>query len=201
MAFSRVYHNLTLLPDGTVLATGGGVTTDPVDTTGAIGPAELWSPTTRTWSTLASLSAPRLYHSLALLMPDARVLLAGGGRYFAGTQPHDQLNGQLFSPPYLFKGPRPVITSAPATASYGATITVQTPDAAAIVAVSLVKTAAVTHAFDSDQRYVPLTFTPIGGDLNVQIPSNRNLAPPGYYMLFIVGTNGVPSVASFVKIQ
>ena len=89
MAFPRTYHNLTLLPDGTVLATGGGITTDAIDAGGAVEPAELWSPVTQTWTTLAGLSVPRLYHSIALLLPDGRVLVAGGGRFFGAPDPTD----------------------------------------------------------------------------------------------------------------
>jgi hypothetical protein len=201
MAFPRTYHTLTLLPDGSVLATGGGISTDAVDPDVAVAPAELWSPITQTWTTLASLSAPRLYHSVALLLPDARVLVAGGGRFFGGPDPTDQLSGEIFSPPYLFKGPRPVITSAPATAAYGATIPVQTPDAARIASATLVKLGSVTHAFNADQRYLPLSFAVAGEGLNVQMPANANLAPPGAYMLFILDTNGVPSVAAVVRMQ
>jgi len=201
MAFPRTYHTFTLLPDGTVLATGGGVTTDAIAASGAVAPAELWSPNTRTWTVLSSLSGPRLYHSIALLLPDARVLVAGGGRFFGGSDPTDQLNAQIFSPPYLFKGPRPVITSAPSSAGYGDTITVQTPDAGRIASVSLIKLGSVTHAFNQDQRFLPLAFSAISGGLSVQMPTSANLAPPGYYMLFIVDTNGVPAVAPFVRVQ
>lgn len=201
MAYPRTYHTLTLLPDGTVLATGGGTTTDAVDASVAVAPAELWSPATRTWSTLASLSVPRLYHSIAVLLPDGRVLVAGGGRFFGTPDPTDRLNAQLFSPPYLFRGTRPVISSAPSTATYGGTIAVQTPDAARIGSVSLIKLASVTHAFNADQRFLQLSFTSGGTGLTVQAPSNANLAPPGYYMLFIVDTSGIPSVAAIVRIQ
>jgi hypothetical protein len=200
MAFPRTYHNLTLLPDGSVLATGGGRTTDPVAASGAVGPAELWSPATRTWSTMASLSVPRLYHAIAMLLPDGRVLVAGGGRFFNPGHPTDKLNGEIFSPPYLFKGPRPVITSAPETASYGATIAIQTPDVARVTAVSLIKLGSVTHGFDADQRFVPLTFTPTD-TIDAQMPSSANLAPPGYYMLFILDADGIPSVASILRLQ
>jgi WD40 repeat protein len=201
MAFPRAYHNLTLLPDGTVLATGGGVTTDAVDLSGGVEPVELWSPVTQTWTMLAELSVPRLYHSIALLLPDGRVLVGGGGRFFGVSDPTDLFSAQIFSPPYLFKGPRPVITSAPAAASYGTTMTVQTPDAARIATVSLIKLGSVTHNFNEDQRFVPLAFTAGAGDLSVLAPGSPNLAPPGYYMLFIVDTNGVPSAATFVKVQ
>jgi len=98
-------------------------------------------------------------------------------------------------------GARPTISSAPATTTYGGTITVQTPDAARIAAVSLIRLGSATHAFDMDQRFVPLVFTTSSGALNIQAPANANLAPPGYYMLFILDTNGIPSVAAILKVQ
>jgi len=202
MAFPRTYHNLTLLADGTVLATGGGPTTDPVGVDNAVSHAELWSPVTETWSTMASMQKPRLYHSTALLLPDGSVLAAGGGRFCCDyITPTDQPSSEIYSPPYLFKGARPTISSAPATATYGGTIAVQTPDAARIAAVSLIRLGAVTHAFNHNQRFLQLPFTAVSGALNVQTPANANLAPPGYYMLFILDTHGVPSVAAILKLQ
>jgi Concanavalin A-like lectin/glucanases superfamily/Domain of unknown function (DUF1929)/Bacterial Ig domain/Kelch motif len=201
MVFPRAYHTLTILPDGKVLATGGGPTTDAVGVNDAIKAAELWSPDTETWETLASMQAPRLYHSTALLLSDGRVLAAGGGRLDNAAAPTDQLSGEIYSPPYLFKGTRPVITFAPAQIGYGGTITVQTPDASRISKVVLIKLGSVTHAIDMDQRYVPLSFTAGASSLNVQTPANGNIAPPGHYMLFIVDSTGVPSVASILNIQ
>src|SRR5204863_1974042 len=119
MTYARTYHTLTILPDGNVLATGGGPTTAPTNTGAAIRPVELWSPASETWTTLGSMSAPRLYHSEALLMPDARVLIMGGGRFDDSTVSTDQFNAEFFAPPYLFRGPRPVITSAPSTIRLG----------------------------------------------------------------------------------
>ena len=196
MANSRAFHNSTLLPDGTVLVTGGGTTLDGHNTGKAVYSAELWNPATETWQTLASASIPRLYHSTALLLPDGRVLSAGGGNDTGAT---DETQGQLFSPPYLFKGTRPTMTSVPGTVQYGAPFTVQTADAATIASVALMRPGSVTHSFDEDQRFVPLTFTAQGGSLTIQAPANANMAPPGYYMLFIVNGAGVPSVASFVR--
>ncbi len=201
MAFPRAYHTLTLLPDGTVLVTGGGPDTNAVGVDNAILAAELWSPVTETWTTMASMQNPRLYHSTALLLPDARVLVAGGGRFSGVNEITDQLSAEFFSPPYLFMGARPAISSAPASATYGRTITVQTPDAARIASVSLVKLGSVTHAFNQDQRFLQLPFATVSGALNVQTPANANLAPPGYYMLFILDTNGVPSVAAILQLQ
>ena len=197
MAFPRAYQNTTLLPDGTVLVTGGGTTLDGHDTSKAVLAAELWSPATQQWQTLASATVPRLYHSTALLMPDGRVLTAGGGNDNGAV---NETQGEIFSPPYLFKGARPTIASVPGNLQYGASFSVTTPDAATIASVVLIRPAAVTHAFDENQRFVPLSFTPQGGALTVQAPANANLAPPGYYMLFIVNANGVPSVAPFVNL-
>ena len=161
MVFPRAYHTLTILPDGNVLVTGGGPTTDAVGVNDAIKAAELWSPVTETWATMASMQKPRLYHSTALLLPDARVWVAGGGRFNGVNEPTDQLSSEIYSPPYLFKGTRPVITSAPVQIGYGGTMTVQTPDASRIASVSLIKLGSVTHAFNMDQRYVPLSFTAV----------------------------------------
>jgi hypothetical protein len=146
------------------------------------------------------MTAPRLYHSEALLMPDARVMVLGGGRFNDNTQPTDQFSAEFYSPPYLFKGPRPVITSAPASVSYGGSFAIQTPQAAQIAKVSLIRFGSVTHAVNMGQRFLPLAFTASAGTLNVTAPVNANLATPGNYLLFIVDTNGVPSVAATVRL-
>jgi len=189
------------LPDGKVLVTGGGQTTNDVGVGTAEFEAEMWSPATQQFSRLSRMVTPRLYHSTALLLPDGRVLVAGGGRTTGSIAPTDQLSAEIYSPPYLFNGARPTISSAPVTIQYAANFTVTTPNALEISSVALIRLGAVTHAFDQNQRYVPLTFQPVAGDLAVQSPTSGNLAPPGSYMLFIVNSNGVPSVASIVKIQ
>ena len=202
MEFPRSYVNLTILPDGQVLATGGGTTTDKANFATAVYEAELWSPVSQAWTTMSRAQTPRLYHSTALLLPDATVLVAGGGRQNGRSQPDpkDQANAEIFSPPYLFRGTRPVISSAPAILQYGTAFSVVTPDAARIASVSLIALGSVTHSFNENQRFVPLTFQSTGGSLTVQPPPNRNIAPPGPYMLFLVDTNGVPSVAAMVRL-
>jgi hypothetical protein len=197
MAFPRAFHNTTLLPDGTVLVTGGGTALDGYDVTKAVFEPELWSPATETWTTLSRAAIPRLYRSTALLLPDARVLVAGSGGDGTGVS---QTRGEIFSPPYLFKGLRPAITAAPAVVEYGSTFTVNTPDAASIARVSLMRPGAVTHGFDQEQRSLSLPFTVGSGSIDVQAPADANLAPPGYYMLFLVNSAGVPSVAPFVQV-
>lgn len=198
MANARSWLDLTMLPDGNVLATGGSRTIGGVDPSTAVLPAEEWNPDTGAWTTMASMATPRMYHSTALLLPDGRVLVAGGGHNYVNN--HDYYSAEYYSPPYLFKGARPTITSAPTSVQYGSAFAVQTPDAANIASVCLIKTGAVTHAFDQNQSYVPLTFTAGAGSLSIQAPANANLATPGYYMLFIVNQQGVPSIAPFVQL-
>ena len=198
MAFPRAYHTLTVLPDGNVLVTGGGVTTEGKDTSAAVYEAELWSPASETWQTMAAMQVPRLYHSTALLLPDGRVLVAGSGNSFGGPS---QTTAEFYSPPYLFKGERPAIAFAPSQIPYGAPFTVNIGDATPIASVALVRPGAVTHQFDQDQRFVSLAFQQDGSTLSVDAPANEALAPPGYYMLFVLNQAGVPSVARWVRFQ
>src|SRR6266513_2890513 len=109
----RKLHNATLLADGTVLVTGGSRGTEDPNTapTNPAYECELWDPATGTWTQMASLTKIRSYHSVALLLPDGRVLSAGGD--FGGP------SAEIYSPPYLFRGSRPTITSAPTGITYG----------------------------------------------------------------------------------
>ena len=199
MAYPRSFLNLTPLPDGTVLATGGETTRDGSNLNNGVLPVEDWNPATGKWTTWASMAIPRLYHSIAMLMPDGRVFVAGTGN--DGRRAcRMNADAQIFSPPYLFKGPRPTITGSPSVVQYGSNFQVSTPDASSIASVSLVRTAAVTHSFDQSTRRVSLPFTASNGTLNVQAPADGAAAPPGHYMLFIVNGNGVPSVASWVHL-
>jgi hypothetical protein len=198
MAYARTHLNLTVLPDDTVLATGGSSDIGGVNPANAVYPAELWSPVTQTWTTMASMVTPRLYHSTAVLLPDGRVVVAGGGRNFYNNIAYP--SAEIYSPPYLFKGARPTVTSAPTTLGYGNSFFVGTPDGASITSVEFIGAGADTHAFNADQRFVPLSFTQTAGGLTVQAPPSANLAPPGYYMLYIVNSNGVPCVAPFVRL-
>ena len=197
MTQGRSFLNLTTLPDGNVLATGGDTNRSGTSFSSAALSAELWSPATEQWTTLASEAQGRLYHSVGFLLPDGRVMVGGSGRVNATP---NAFNYEIFSPPYLFKGARPTITSAPSSVGYGQTFAVGTPDGASIQSAALIAPAAVTHAFDENARYVPVNFTVTAGGLNITAPANGNLAPPGPYMLFIVNSNGVPSVASWVNV-
>jgi hypothetical protein len=199
MQYKRRQMNATLLADGTVLATGGTSTTGFNDASQAVMPAELWDPATGKWTTLASMAVPRMYHSTALLLPDGRVLSAGGGRP-APDHGTDNANVEIYSPPYLFHGARPHLISAPVSVNFGDTFTVQTTDAIDISKVTLVRLGVVTHAFNMNQRINRLPFTVGKSVLNITAPSNRNLTPPGHYMLFLINSKGVPSIAKIVQI-
>ena len=202
LALPRTYASSVVMPDGNVFIGGGGSTSALGDPAGAVYDAEIWSPSTETWTTVAPMSTPRLYHSEALLMPDGRIMMAGGGRFTSAvTLPTDRFSAEFYSPPYLFKGARPTVTSAPNAVTYGQSFVVQTPDAAQIASVSLIRLGSATHAHDLSSHYVPLSFTQTAGGLQLQAPASGNLAEPGYYMLFIVNTNGVPSVAPIINVS
>ena len=226
MAVARRQLNATLLPDGTVLVTGGtrgnGFNNTGLDEFGLPNPvyaAELWEPPTGgtpggRWTTLASssLSIPRVYHSTAVLLPDTRVLIMGGNGNLQRTS-------EIYSPPYLFKGARPTIGSElPNFVAYGQTFVVPvTSDVTQIAKVTMLRLSSVTHAFNMSQYIntwtkgsIPstLTFSQVAGGLNLVAPSAAAVesstapavAPPGPYMLFILNESGVPSDAKIVKV-
>jgi hypothetical protein len=210
MATGRRQHNLTVLADGSVLATGGNSSgASLVDLANGVYPAEQWNPATGQWKTLASMQVTRQYHSTALLLPDGRVLSAGGGICgTCDTVGYLAKNAEVFTPPYLFKqdgsgeaAVRPVIGSAPAEATYGTPLSIGTADAASIRKLALVRLGAVTHSVNMEQRYVPLSFTAGSGTLTATAPRDANVAPPGVYMLFAIDANGVPSMAKMVTLK
>jgi len=198
MAYPRRHLNATILPTGQVLVTGGSSGDDFSDEARAVRAAELWDPATGQWTIMASNREARAYHSTSLLLKDGRVLSTGSGDA-QGEPDHD--NAEIYSPPYLFKGARPKISSAPSTVTWGQQFLVGTPDPAAISRVTLVRLGSVTHAFDSNQRFNELAFTSASSGLNVVAPANRNLAPPGHYMLFVLNAKDVPSVSRVIRIR
>ena len=203
MQYRRRQMNATVLPTGEVLVVGGSQGTGFNDESQAVLPAELWSPETGTWRTLASMQVPRLYHSSAVLMPDARVLVTGGGRC-AGCINH--YDAEFFSPPYLFAADgspatRPVITEVATSVSHGQSFVVKVGDPSGISRVTWVRLPATTHSFDQNQWINELAFTQNAGALTVNAPANAYLAPAGHYMLFVIDSSGVPSVAKIVKLQ
>ena len=191
MTTARQQLNATVLPDGKVLVTGGTSGPGFSNPNTPVYQAEMWDPATGAFTPMASSLVPRIYHSSALLLPDGRVLTLGG---------NDQPVPEAYSPPYLFKGARPTITSAPAGIDYGQHFTVQTPNTG-IAKVTLIRTGSVTHAFNQNQRLNVLPFAAGAGTLDITAPANGNIAPPGDYLLFIVDGNGVPSVGKIVQLS
>jgi len=199
MAYARLQMNATILPTGDVLVTGGTSASGFNNRAGAVHAAELWSPATGTWTTLASNAVTRTYHSTSLLLPDGRVLHTGSGD---GNNAPRELSYELFSPPYLFHGARPALTGlTPTVVGYGQTLQLDTPDGASIRKVTFIRTGSVTHAFDQAGRLVPLAFAPVSSGISVTLPASRTTAPPGPYMLFLVNANGVPSVGRIMRLE
>ncbi|HEY9015573.1 MAG TPA: kelch repeat-containing protein, partial [Gemmatimonadales bacterium] len=145
MAFPRRHLNATVLPDGDVLVTGGTSSAGFSDPSGSVHQAELWNPGDQQWKVLAANRVNRVYHSTALLLPDGRVLHAGSGD---GPGLPRELTAELFSPPYLFRGPRPTLADAPAAIGFGQTFFLGTAEAGEVLRVTLVRLGSVTHAFD-----------------------------------------------------
>ncbi|MEE9130932.1 MAG: galactose oxidase-like domain-containing protein [Phycisphaerales bacterium] len=194
MEFARQMHNLVLLPDGKILAVGGSKSGDPVKD------AEWFDPNEPLpiWRKLAAMELGRADHSTAVLLADGRVLSAGSD---GGT-------AEIFSPPYLFWGDPPKIGFAPTGVSYGTNFSVMLSSGSPVPVeeidkVSFLRLGSTTHSIDMDQRYVRLEFqvdTLQPNALIVEPPANASYAPPGYYMLFLISDDGVPSIAKYVRL-
>jgi hypothetical protein len=195
MTHPRRQLNATLLPDGTVLVTGGTSSAGFTDPAGAVRAAELWDPATGRWAVMAAHRKMRVYHSSALLLPDGRVLLAGSGD---GAGLPREVTAELYSPPYLFRGPRPVVGQTPGDVS--GPFFVETPDAGRVVSASLVRLGSVTHGFDQNQRFLPLSVRRAAGGVLLEGVTGA-LAPPGHYLLFILNDSGIPSLGSTVRVR
>lgn len=205
MAQGRRHNNATIMADGTVLITGGTSTVGWNDPTNLVATPEIWNPETQEVTQVAPANAAiyRGYHSTATLLPDGRVLVTGGDHNGPGGNGNfvSNNNAEIYSPAYLFKGARPSVTAAPDVVELGDTIFVQTPNAADIAKALWVVPGSTTHAQNWTQRSNILDFTMTEGGLNIDLPANGNEAPPGYYMLFLVNSSGVPSMAEWMKVE
>lgn len=199
MNFARTNVNAVVLPDGKILIIGGHSNGQKWSPTPIL-PAEIYDPATDTYTTAASLNFQRQYHSVCILLPDGRVFAAGG--VAPGTPDADQHTMELYTPGYLTGASQPVITAAPAILTFGTSFTVDTAQAADIDSLVLLAPISVTHHTDSGQRFVKLPIqSRTASSLTGLAPVNGNIAPPGFYMLFIIKTNGIPSEGRFVQIR
>ncbi|MGO4392371.1 galactose oxidase-like domain-containing protein [Variovorax sp. M-6] len=201
MAYGRTFVNSVVLPNGEVVVMGGQTQPVPFSDAYSVLAAELWSPATESFITLPPMQKPRNYHSVALLLMDGRVLSGGGGLCACDG---DHLDVEIYTPPYLLApdgspAPRPAITAAPATATWGSQIAVRTDRAVARFA--LVRMTSVTHSVNTDQRRIPLSFTGTDGNYQLSIPAQRGVVLPGNHMLFALDAKGAPSVARTLNIR
>jgi hypothetical protein len=195
MHHARFHVNAVLLPDRRVLVSGGNGQSEKAPT--AVLESEIYHPDTNTWALAAKAQVARMYHSIALLLPDGRVLAAGSNP----NRRDDELRLEIFHPPYLFKGRRPIIETAPVGILYDSTMTIHTPDARHIKWVELLRPMATTHSCEPGQRIVDLPFEVTDFcHVHAHVTKEQNIAPPGWYMLFLVNHNGVPSVAKWVHL-
>jgi len=192
-ATARNNANVVLLPDGTAFVCGGSGSGGDVRT------SALYDPLTNAWSPMDALTYGRAYHSVALLLPSGQVMVTGGQADSAENR-----TIEVFSPPYLFRGARPQIASAPGVIHHGREFQIESPDAGDIERVVLVRPMAVTHQTDTEQRVVGMQFTRSGNTLSVTAPGGVHphpIAPRGYYLLFVLNGNGVPSQGRFVRLH
>jgi len=201
MAYPRAFANGVVLPNGQVLIVGGQAYAVPFSDALSVLVPELWDPVDETFTQLTPMQTPRNYHSTALLLPDGRVFVGGGG--LCGGCGADHPDAEIFSPPYLFNldgtpATRPEIVSAPSTAQLGSTMSVTTKTP--VTAFAIQRLSAVTHTMDNDQRRVPLEIILASqNSYALSVPSDPGVVSPGYYMLFAINPQGTPSVAAIIQ--
>jgi galactose oxidase len=213
MKYARAFANVVALPDGKILIIGGQGWAQGFTDIDPVFPAELFDPSTKTFTELASESIPRNYHSVAILLADGTVFSGGGGLCLqddAGASAErchntvDHPNAQIFTPPYLATGaPRPVISNlASATATPGGELRVTVEGTAQGVTFSIIRIGSVTHSINTDQRRIPLVPQAINGaEVVLTLPADSGVVLPGAWYLFAVSAQGVPSIAKTVFVQ
>lgn len=201
MNYARVFHYSINLPNGEVLVTGGNSNSVKFSDSGAVLPAEIWSPFTGQWRVVASMAVPRPYHGVAALIDDGRVLSTGGG--LCGPCGANHFDGQIYSPPYLFnangtRATRPSIsgTGFPDVIRAGSSFSVRASNG--VAAFRLIRLQGTTHGMQSDSRSIPVPITGIstsgpGTTYTLQPPASANVLVPGNYWLFALNSSGVPS--------
>lgn len=188
------YPGVVILPDDTVLQTGGSLGYR----TGDLHITQIYHPTTNAFTKAASPLVGRNYHSEAMLLPDGRVATFG-------SNPIDntfEMRIEIFSPAYLFqKSEQPKITGGTSEYTRGKTYHINTQSASPVKTAKLMRPSAVTHVTDVEQRSVNLGVKASAGGVNISLPENVNLLPSGWYMLFVTDQDNIPSVARWVHVQ
>jgi|GEM_PF-712894 len=204
MTYERAFSNSVVLPNGQVVVIGGQSIPEPFTDSSAILVPEIWNPATQKFSLLNPMQTPRTYHSTAILLPDGRVFVGGGGQCGTGC-PQNHLNAEILTPPYLLNvngtaATRPTIVSATTSASPGGTLSVTT--GGPVSSFVLMRLSATTHTVNNDQRRIPLTVQTTYGaqSYTLALPADPGVLLPGYYMLFVLNSSGVPSVSTTVQI-
>jgi hypothetical protein len=201
MHHPRIHANGVLLPDGNVLVVGGmssyGHSAGAHDMHGAVLEAEMYDPAANTWTRMNAQQRPRLYHSTAILLPDARVISMGSNPHAKSIEK----TIEIFSPPYLFRGDRPVIMTSPDQIAHGQPFSITVNRAQQIGQVVLMRPDVLTHVTSTDQRLLELEFRMEKDEnLTIQGPSTPAHMPRGYCLLFVLNQAGVPSVGKFLKV-
>jgi len=217
MNYERYFVYAVILPDQNIFVAGGKSghaghhhdkmecidekTNNPIHTTDAVNVAEIYNTKEDYWKPVAEMTVDRLYHSNAILLPDGRVMTAGSNP----ARKCYEKRIEMYSPPYLFRGERPKITKNPDHIKYNESFEIELTDAGSIKSIVLIRPSNTTHCLNPEQRYVGLDFERKNNNgnfsLSVKVPANKNVAPPGYYMLFILNHEGVPNVAPFVLLS
>jgi hypothetical protein len=211
MSYERAFSNSVVLPNGNVVVIGGQSIPQPFTDSAAILVPEIWNPTTQQFSFLNPMQTPRTYHSTAILLPDGRVFVGGGGQCGAGC-PQNHLTAEILTPPYLLNSDgsaaaRPTLIAAgtSTSATLGSNIAAET--SGQVASFVLMRLSATTHTVNNDQRRIPLsigTTTALSGGAyayTLTMPSaDPGVVLPGYYMLFALNSNGVPGVSTTIQI-
>jgi hypothetical protein len=192
---ARMHLNATLLPDRTVAVTGGARLEESA--AHASRHAEIYDPRTGKWVLGAKARVVRLYHSVALLTPDGKVITAGSNP----QRGQEELRIEVYWPPYLFRGERPAISVETTRAMRGQSVTAACPRADRLREINLVRPGVTTHSSDNEQRLLDVPFRVTAADtVELDLPAEPALAPPGWYMIFAVDHDGVPSNASWLRL-
>lgn len=198
------YPITVLLPNDEVLVTGGSKYyrgmhgSDNRDT-------RIYNVATNSFSWAANSITDRDYHSGGILLPNGSVLTLGGNPLFGNKQDTEPqtFNQEIdvYYPPYMFQGGRPAIESAPQVMDPARSYLVKVNDPASIQYLRLMRPDNPTHVTDVNARSIAVSFTQAGnGYLRITIPSNSNVIPPSYYMLFAVNGKGVPSAGYWIQV-